>query len=187
MSGMINGATQADAPMKNPLLQEAEQKLEAGIAPDTRENYMRVVVAGLAAGVAGGPNSLLAKLRKSPDPVKGAARGTVALVLILRRDTKKGVMPVKAMVLAGLTLMFHALDFIDRTGVVKIGKPELDRAAHIFTNDLFGAFNITPPMLRRLSAQVHAVTQDPEKMELIHRKLGSVVAPGASTATAIPS
>lgn len=192
MSGMINAPQGADAtpnaaePMSTPVLQAAEEKLEAGLDPANRQNYTKIVVAGMAAGLARGPNSILARLAKNPDPVKGAARGAVALVLILRRDTKKGVMPIKAMIPAGLTLMFHALDFVNRVGRVKIGAPELVRAAHIYTNDMFGAFNITAPMLHRAAAQVHAIMQNPVSAELVHRKLGMVVAPGASTPAITP-
>src|SRR5579863_6756981 len=107
MSGMINGAPapdddapnappNANSTLHNPLLAAAEQKLEAGLSPDNRENYMKVVVAGMAGALAKGPDGILAKLLKNPDPIKAAAQGAVALVLILRRDTKKGVMPIKA-------------------------------------------------------------------------------------------
>lgn len=190
MSGLINAAQQpADSsapPMSDPILQAAEQKIEAGLDPANKQNYQKIVVAGMAAALARGPNSIVAKLLKNPDPVKGAARGAVALALILRREAK-GVMPLKAMIPAALTLMLHALDFVNRSGAAAVGQKELVRATHIFANDMLGAFNITPPMLKRAAAQVHAVTQDPAKMEMIHRKLGSVVAPGASQATTMPS
>ena len=190
MSGIINGA-QGDAgtaaPWSSPILQAAEAKLETQLDPGNRQNYQKIVVAGMAAALARGPNGILAKLLKNPDPVKGAARGAVALVLILRRETKKGVMPIKAMIPAGLTLMFRALDWVNRSGVAKVGTPELVRATHIFANDMFGAFNITPAMLHRAAAQVHSVTQDPSAMEMINRKAGIVKAPGASEPTIAPA
>lgn len=186
MSGIINGAQgDAGAPWSSPILQAAEEKLEAGISPDNLNNYRKIVVAGMAAGLARGPNGILARLLKNPDPVKGAARGSVALVLILRREAK-GVMPLKAMIPAGLTLMFRALDFITRTGHAKVGTPELVRATHIFTNDMFGAFNITPAMLQRATAQVHGITQDPSAMAKINLKAGITQHPDAATPTPMP-
>jgi hypothetical protein len=187
MNGIINAAKpNAGAPMSSPVLQAAEDKIEAGLAPDNVQNYQKIVVAGMAAALERGPNSLLASLRKSPDPVEGAAKGAVALVLILRRHAH-GVMPLKAMVPAAMTLMLRGLDFVARTGVAKVGTPELVRATHVFVNTMFGAFHITVPMLHKTAAQVHAITQDPQKMEMIHRKIGSVVAPGASQATSMPA
>jgi len=187
MSGMINaGQDDSGSQLSNPLLQQAEEKLEAGLDPANRANYMKVVVAGMAAAFQGGPNSIFARLKKNPDPVKGVARGAVALVLILRRETKKGVMPIKAMVPAGLTLMFHGLDLIERMGLAKIGTAELVRASHIFTNDMFGAFKITPPMLQRAAAQVHAIMQDPVKMQAVNLKAGVVKHPNALEPTIAP-
>jgi hypothetical protein len=186
---LINDAAQPPAAtngaLSSPILQAAEQKIEAGLDPAVKPNYDKIVVAGMAAGLQGGKDGILASLAKSDDPVRDAAKGAVSLVLILRRDAK-GVMPVKAMVPAAMTLMLHALDFIARTGT-PIAEPELDRATRIFANDVLAAFHITAPMIQRATEAVKTVTQDPAKMEMIHRKLGSVVAPGASVATPMPS
>jgi hypothetical protein len=186
MSGIINtGPPNAREPLSSPILEAAEQKLESGIAPEVMPNYQKIVVAGMAAGLQGGSKSLLASLRNSQDPVRDAARGAVQLVLIMRRDAK-GVMPLKAMVPAAMTLMLHALDFVNRTKVAPVGANDLVRATHIFANSVFSAFHITPPMLQQAAQRVHQITQNPQAMEMIHRKLGSVVAPGASQATPIP-
>ncbi len=190
MSGLMNSAPPPAAgaaqPLSSPILAEAEQKIEAGLDPANKQNYQKIVVAGMAAALTRGPNGILAKLMKNPDPVKAAARGAVALALILRREAK-GVMPIKAMVPAALTLMLHALDLVNRAGKVKVGEPELVRAAHIFANDLFGAFNITPPMLHRAAAMVHAVTQDPQAMQAIRLKAGIDRHPNAAIPTMTPA
>ena len=187
MSGLINNGGTGTPPLSDPVLQKAVEKIEAGLTPENRQNYDKIVVAGMAAGLARGPKSILAKLAKNPDPVKGAARGAVALALILRRETKQGVMPLKAMIPAALTLMLHALDFINRLGKVPVGAPELDRAAHIFANDMFGAFNITPPMLHRAAAQVQAVTQNPSAMAAVNLKAGITQHPNAANPTPVPA
>jgi hypothetical protein len=87
---------------------------------------------------------------------------------------------------AAITLMLHALDFVARAGKVPIGPPELVRAAHIFTNDMFGAFNITPAMLHAYTARVHAITQDPVAMRAVNLKAGIVQHPNAATPTPMP-
>jgi hypothetical protein len=190
MSGMINSAPNAgqpgaDGPMSDPVLQAAEMKIEAALTPANRQNYMKIVVAGMAAGMANGPKSILASLLKSPDPVRDAAKGAVALVLILRRQAR-GVMPLKAMVPAAMTLMLRALDFVNRAGKAQVGTPELVRATHIFTNELFGHFGITPPMLANAVQRVHAITADPVAMDAINRKAGTVRDPNASEVTQVP-
>jgi hypothetical protein len=192
MSGMINAAQPADAAtpdanqLTTPILATAERKIETQLDPGNRENYMRIVVAGMRAGLARGPDGILAHLRKSPDPVRDAARGAVNLALLLRRETKQGVMPLKAMVPAALTLMLHALDFVARTKLATVDNAALVRATHVFTNTLFQKLGITPAMLQKASAQVHAVTANPVSMQAVNLKLGAVQHPNAATPTPLP-
>jgi hypothetical protein len=82
-----------------------------------------------------------------------------------------------------MTLMLRALDFLNRGGTVKVGTPELVRATHIFTNEMFAACHITPPMLARAANRVHAITQDPQAMEAIKMKAGLTRHPMAATPT----
>jgi hypothetical protein len=188
MSGIINGPTTGASKggLNNPLLAQAEEKLEANIVdPATHQNYMKIVVAGLNIALDKGPDGFMGKLRNSRDPVSDCATGAVALLLIMRKESK-GVMPMKAGVPAGMTLMFHGLDFIDRARIAKIAEPDLDRATTIFTNTLFHKLGITPKMLQTAATNVHKITQDPGKMELINRKAGFVKSPDASQPTPLP-
>lgn len=190
MSGLINaapddGAQNVAGPMSDPVLQASEDKIEAGLADSNRPSYQKIVVAGMAAGLARGPDGILASLLKSPDPVRDAARGAVALVLILRRDAH-GVMPLKAMIPAAMTLMLRALDFVNRTGKVKVGTAELVRATHIFTNEMFGKFGITPPMLQSAVQRVHQITQDPNAVAALNLKAGVTQHPNAANPTPMP-
>jgi hypothetical protein len=171
--------------MNNPLLAEAEQKIEAGLEPATRQAYMQVVVAGLHAALDKGPNGILASLRLSKDPVADAAKGAVSLVLVLRKEAK-GVMPLKALVPAALTLMMKALDFADRAGMVKIAEPELVRATHILTDTIFARFGITKAGLQAAAQRVHAITQDPQAMSAVNLKAGVTRHPMAATPTPLP-
>jgi len=190
-NGMMNSAPSTGAPtsappMSNPILQASEQKIEDGLTDSNRESYMKIVVAGMAAGLARGPNSILASLLKSPDPVRDAAKGAVGLVLILRKDAK-GVMPLKAMIPAAMTLMLHALDFVSHAGHTQVGTNELVRATHIFTNTLFGHFGITPAMLQQAAQKVHGLTQDPVAMAQINLKAGITQHPAAANPTPMPA
>jgi hypothetical protein len=190
MSGIINGASTRDATppqggLNNPLLRQAEDKVESGLTPANRANYMRVVVAGLHAALNKGAGGGMASLRNSKDPVADAANGAVALVLTMQKQAK-GIMPVKAMIPAGMTLMLHALDFIDRAGITKVAEPELVRASTIFTNTLFAKLGITSAMLQHAAGAVHAITQDPTKMAAINLKAGFTRHPMAATPTPLP-
>jgi hypothetical protein len=176
MSGIINAQPAAGKPpasgLNNPLLAEAAAKIEGNIADDqVKLDYQKIVVAGLHIALARGPQSFVAKLGASRDPIGDCARGAVALVLIMRRESR-GVMPIKAMVPAGITLMLHGLDFIDRAKIAQIAEPELDKATTLFTNELFHKLGITTQMIERLGGRVHEIMQDPQAMHAISLKSG---------------
>ncbi len=165
--------------LSNPLLRAAEDKLEAGLTPENKSDYDKVVIAGMHAALDRGPNGILASLKLSKDPVSDAAKGAVAMVIILRKQAR-GVMPLKAMIPAGMTLMFKALDFADRSKIVQVREPELVRAAHIFTDHVFAALGVTKQRLASVTQRVHQITNDPAIMRKIGEKAGTVVSPGAA-------
>lgn len=171
--------------LSNPLLQATEQKVESNLTPETQANYQKIVVAGMAAALDRGPNSLLAQLQKSQDPIADAARGAVSLIIVLRKQAQ-GIMPLKAAVPAAMTLMLKALDFIDRAKIMPIGQPELVRATHIFTDTVFARFGITKAGLQNAATKIHAITQDPEQMQKIQMKAGTLRHPLAATPTPLP-
>lgn len=188
MSGILNSGT-PKAPVEelnSPILQQAEDKVESQLDPETRANYVKITVAGMHAALDGGSNSILASLKKSQDPVSDAAKGAVSLCLILRKQAH-GIMPLKAMVPAAMTLMLKALDFADRAGIVKVGQPELVRATRVFTDTVFARFGITKDGLANAAQKVHAITQDPAKMAAINLKSGITAHPGAATPTPLPN
>jgi hypothetical protein len=204
MSGIINGTPGAAPPgdatgqdatagdtsgtsqLSNPLLQQTENEVEAGLTPQNHADYLRVVVAGMHVALAGGPNGGMAKLRTSPDPIAQAAKGAVALVLTMQKQSK-GVMPYKAMIPAGLTLMLKALDFIDRAKIAPVGNDELVRATRVFTDTMFGALGITKQMLQAASQNVHGIINDPAQMAKINMKAGFTQHPMAAKPTPLPN
>src|SRR5712672_1513718 len=107
--------------LSNPILQQVETQIEANLASDIKADYDKIVVAGGHLALANG-GSMMTQLEKAADPIAGAAKGAVGLVLIMRKDAK-GVMPVKAMVPAAMTLMLKALDFVDRSKIAPVGEP----------------------------------------------------------------
>lgn len=171
--------------MSNPLLAQAEQKVEEGLDPDTAQNVTKIVVAGMHAALDKGANSILAQLKQSQDPISDAAKGAVSLVMILRKEAQ-GVMPLKALVPAAMVLMIKALDFSDRAGIVKVGNDELVRATHVFTDFLFARLGITKQGLANAANRVHAITQDPDAMQKLQLKAGVTRHPLAATPTPLP-
>jgi hypothetical protein len=166
--------------LNNPVLQQAESQIEANLTPQNRADFMKIVVAGMHLAAANN-GAMLAQLAKAPDPIVGAAKGAVGLVLIMRKDHMD--MPMKAAVPAATTLMLHALDFIDRSKIAPIGEPELARAQHIFVDFLFARMGITKQGLANAAQKIHGLTQDPQSMAAMSLKAGLTRHPMAATPT----
>lgn len=171
--------------LNNKVLQAAEAKVEAGLTPDNRDAYHKIVVAGLRVALDKGPNGILASLKQAQDPVMQCAAGAINLVMLMRQQSR-GTMPGQAIPPAAMTLMLQALDFVDKAGIQKIGVKDLVRAGHIFLNHLFTVIKVTPAMLQNMAARVHGITQDPTAMEMLARRAGVVKDPRASQPTNLP-
>ena len=171
--------------LNNKLLQAAEQKVEAGLTPKNRENYMKIVVAGLRTALDQGPNGIMASLKKSRDPVSDAAVGAINLVLLMSKQSR-GTMPPEALVPAAMTLMLQALDFVDKARITKVTAKKLNRATQIFADRMFAAFKITPAQLKAAGSKVQSLMQDPANRDIIARRGGVMQDPRASAPTGMP-
>jgi len=165
--------------LDNKILMAAEQKIESGMTPEAKDQYLKVVVAGMKIGLDGGPNSQLGKLlQRSKDPIKDCAEGAVNLVMVLKRGAK-GVMPLKAMIPGAFTLMLEALDTAEKAKIVKVGAEELNRATKIFGDYLFKVLNITPQKMNVAAGAVGGIINDPAKMDIVKQRVGAAPAPNA--------
>ena len=166
----------------NKILQAAEAQVEAGMTPEARDDYLKVVVAGLRTGLKDGANSLLASLKTSPKPLDDCARGAANVVLMLRAQSRN-TMPLKAMIPAGFTLTLKAMEFAERARILKVGKDELVAATNLYSNYMFKALKITQPMLDKAAQAVTGILDDGAKMEIVKRRVGAVKDPRASVPT----
>lgn len=163
--------------LNDPVLAAAEQKIEASLTPENRVNYQKIVVAGMKVAMDGGPNSIIASLQKSKDPLGDCVKGALGLCVMMQKHSR-GTMPVKAMIPAATTLMLHALDFADRTGLIKVGSPELVKATKMLGDLILQKSGISQQMLQTAGAKVHAITQDPAQLA----KVKQAAAVGGGTA-----
>jgi hypothetical protein len=76
------------------------------------------------------------------------------------------------MVPAAMTLMLHALDFADKTGLVKVNQQTLVQATHQFGMEMFKRFNITPAMIQTAATKVHAIANDPAQSAKLKQLAG---------------
>lgn len=171
----------APQPGKNDLITAAEQKIESQLKPQVARDYRKIVTAGMAMALKGGPNSILAKLKDSKNPVHDAAVGAVNLCLLMRKQSR-GTMPIKAMVPAATVLALKAIEFAEQAGMIQIDEHTVVNTTKILVDHLLRAFGLTPQRLHTAAQKVHQMTQDPATMEKIHHAAGMAVAPGAVVA-----
>jgi hypothetical protein len=167
--------------LNNPVLQQAEEKVESQLQPKVRADYDKVVVAGLKAGLNNGPKGILAALVNSKQPIQDCVTGAFNLVSLLYKESR-GTMPIQALVPGAMTLMLHALDFADRARIVKVGAPELVQATHMFATLALQRFGISGKMLHTAAAKIHGIASDPAQMERLNREAGVSKAPEAAAA-----
>lgn len=167
----------------NSVLRAAEAALERQIAPQNREDYLRVVVAGQKVALNGGENSPFAKLvHTTKNPLRDCALGAVGLVLNMRAESKS-TMPMKAAVPGAMALMLYALDLVDKAGIIKVGKPELAEATKTFTTEFFKKAGISNEQLAAAATKLHGFSQNPAHLDAMRVAAGVKPAPGVGTVT----
>ena len=149
--------------MENTLLKQVEAEIERKIPENARDNYMKIVVSGMRYAMDKGPNSILATLKNSKDPLGDAVKGAINIVGLLRQASK-GTMPIHARIPAAMTLLLQALDFADKTSILKVGQAEVDKATQMFMETILPLLKVPPERMRAMLDQVHNTMRDPTKM-----------------------
>jgi len=156
----------------NELIQQAEAKIESGVPADQQNAYQRIVVAGMKALYSKEMHSaLIVGLKDSKDPLTDVAKGAVGLILTLYKESK-GTMPVRAMIPASMTLLLQGLDYLDKTGMLEIGKDEINQATHTFMDTLMPQLGLTPEKTQQMMGRVQDVMQDEQKMAMYQQQAG---------------
>lgn len=149
--------------VQNSILKQAEAQIEKQLAPEVRQNYMKIVVAGMKLALNKGSQGLLATLKASKDPLNDIVKGAIGIVGFLRRESK-GAMPVKAMVPAAFALVLQGLDMAEKVGVLEVTKEVLAEATQAFLEEITHVMGLTPESMQGLATKVQGVMGDPAKM-----------------------
>ena len=151
--------------LKNPLLKQAQTKIESGV--QDRDAYNRIVQAGTKVIYDKATFTELSKeIRQAQDPVTEIAEGMIGILGILYKQSRK-TMPIPAMVMAGMSLLLDALDFAEQAGLVKIDKAELNKATTHYLNSLLPKFGLTPEKMDGMLGQLGGTIKDPAKLAQI--------------------
>ena len=149
--------------LQNTLLKQAEDRVEKTVPPAQRDNYLKIVGAGMKYALDKGPEGILASLKDSKDPVSDSVLGAIAIVGVLRNNAQ-GTMPIQALIPAAMALMLHALDFAEKMKLIKVTETELDNATQMFMDKIMPLLQVPKAKLDESFQQVNDILRDPDKM-----------------------
>ncbi len=168
----MDANTGMSATAMNPLLQQAEVKVEAAVKPEMKNAYNRIVAAGMKAAYDKTSHaSMMQSLANSKDPIHDVAVGAVGLMMILYKESHN-TMPPAAMPQAGMTLLLNGLDYLEKIGKIKVDAGMIDQATKIFLGTIMPKLGLTPDVMAKANQRVNAAKNDPAIMSKINSQVG---------------
>ncbi len=168
--GIIDNSNQQSM---NPLLQKTEAAIEAKVTPDNKSAHDKIVAAGMKLAFSkASHDAVIQGLDQSKEPVHDIAVGVVGILLMLSQKAK-GTMPVPPMVSAGMVLVLHGLDYIEKTKGIKITNTELDDATKLFITTLSPKIGLTPQVMAKVNQTAQGAMQNKQLMAEYTKRSGA--------------
>lgn len=135
MAGLISGATAPTPPaaapaaganpgskLKNPLLQQVEDGIEAKVTPQTKQMYLSIVVATMKLAFDAKTHPRLVQgLKYSPDMTKNISMICAGMIgTVFSESKQKPEVFVPGAMLAAMTLMCQILQFAEQSRMIEI-------------------------------------------------------------------
>jgi hypothetical protein len=150
--------------MQNQLIIKAEAGVDQKVPPKDKNAYDRIVLAGMKVLFSKNTHSqIMQGVKEAQDKVTTAADGIVGLMGMLHKESR-GTMPVGPMILAGMSLLMQALDFMEQAGMVQVDNAVLDTATQHYIETLLPKIGMTPEKIQAMLGQAQGIMADPEKM-----------------------
>lgn len=134
-----------------------------------RDAYDRIVVAGLKLMFSKDTHAMLMEgIDEAPDVAAWAGEGVVGVLGMLAKNAK-GTMPFDEMLLAGVTLLMHGLDFLAQEGRVEPSVDTITVATKAYGKKVLSAGGVSDEQLSQMADQATQATQDPARAEVIKK------------------
>lgn len=134
----------------NPQLKQAEQALAAKIPPQLRQQFAKVVAAGLQILYSPQLRGQLAQKLETGNPVKDAADGAVRLTAELFKQSN-GTLPKPLVVPAVMIFAFEYLDLAEQAGKLKVDTKVIAETARLASENVLRLAGLTDDKLRQVS------------------------------------
>jgi len=159
--------------MTTQIIEQAKAKIEQGVDPKQKDAYDRIVLAGMKVMFTKGTHEqLMQGLVDAPDKLKTAVDGVIGLVGVLFKESRN-TMPVVPMIMAGITLLYEGLEFMEKAGMVQVDGDSLAKTTQYYLETLLPKLGMTPDKMQALLAQTKGVMQDPAKVAEFKQNAGA--------------
>jgi hypothetical protein len=148
------------------------QKTIDGVAAQAqnKDAYARIVKAGLIAMFDKQTHEMLMEgLDEAPDAAEWAGKGVAGLLGMLAKQSR-GTMPFKEMLLAGVTLLMHGLDFLTQMGKLEVSPDIVTTGMKAYSMAILGAAGIDEQKLGQMAELSQQAMADPERAEQIKQR-----------------
>lgn len=144
----------------NPQLQQAERSLAAKVPEPLRQQFARVIAAGLQILYAPQLRQQLEQKLKDGNPVKDAADGAVRLTGELFKQSN-GSMPKPLVVPAVMVFAFEYLDLAEQAGMVKVDTRVIAETARLASENVLRLAGLTDDKIRQATQAAQGASSAP--------------------------
>lgn len=129
-------------------------KSQIKMPPELTEAYQRVVLAGMKLMFGPGTSQAIASQFEQMEGTTGEriGKGIAGLLATLYRQSN-GTMPPQVIVPAGVELVMHAADFVNKAGLAKVGDKDIGEAMSTMVSTVMQMFKLDPARLEQFADQ----------------------------------
>lgn len=137
----------------DPIIAQVQDALRAKIPPQYRVAVQQIVLAGMKVMFSAQTHHLmLNSIAGDTDPAHAVGMGVTQLITLLYRESK-GTMPIPAIAPAAILLCCEALDFMEKSGIVKVTPAIMDSTTQVVIGYLMQKVGLTPQKMSQIAQQ----------------------------------
>jgi hypothetical protein len=134
-----------------------------------KDAYDRIVEAGLTAMFDKRTHDMLMEgMDEAPDVAAWAGKGVAGLLGMLAKQSR-GTMPFEEMLLAGVTLLMHGLDFLVQMGKLEATPDTVATAMKAYSMTILAAGGVDEKMLGQMIDKSQQAMADPARARAIQQ------------------
>ena len=147
------GATFQENTIKNPLLQKIVDGIEVSVPKNLKEDYLRVVTAGMRVMFDKKTFNLMRQRFSQAQNIPEAVSTGIADLLALLYNESKKQMSIPASIFGAFILMVQALDFMEKAGQMQVTNTIIDQCTDATWKAVTEKFGMSQEKINSVIAQ----------------------------------